>query len=111
MTLGSVGFAAFLEVPTTRLRAKTTSLGNMSISLIQWVIGFTFPYLFNPDAANLGGRVGFIYGAMTALVAVLHFFLLPETKDRTAAEIDILFQRGVKPRKFSEEKVDLATEG
>jgi SP family general alpha glucoside:H+ symporter-like MFS transporter len=111
MTLGSVGFAAFLEVPTTRLRAKTTSLGNMSISLIQWVIGFTFPYLFNPDAANLGGRVGFIYGVMTAMVAVGHFFLLPETKDRTAAEIDILFQRGTKPREFSEEKVDLATEG
>lgn len=57
MTLGSVGFAAFLEVPTTRLRAKTTSLGNMSISLIQWVIGFTFPYLFNPDAANLGDEL------------------------------------------------------
>lgn len=110
MTLGSVGFPAFLEVPTTRLRAKTTSLGNMSISLIQWVIGFTFPYLFNPDAANLGGRVGFIYGAMTAMVAVGHFFLLPETKDRTAAEIDILFQRGVKPRDFKKHRVDLLAE-
>jgi hypothetical protein len=73
----------------------------MAISLVQWVIGFTFPYMFNPDAGNLGGRVGFVFGAMTLVVALGHFIWLPETKDRSPREIDLLFEQNVNVRHFA----------
>jgi SP family general alpha glucoside:H+ symporter-like MFS transporter len=38
------------------------------------------------------------------------YFRLPETKDRTFAEIDILFMNGVSARDFPKTKVDLANQ-
>ncbi|CAK7237842.1 hypothetical protein SBRCBS47491_010170 [Sporothrix bragantina] len=82
----------------------------MSLSVTQWVIGFTFPYLFNPDAANLGGRVGFIYAGVTLVGFVLSFLFMPETKNRSVAELDALFASGVAPRNFSKYVVEFDEE-
>lgn len=56
--------------------------------------------MFNPDAGNLGGKVGFIFGGTTFIGFVGCWFLLPETKDRTSAELDELYARDIKPRHF-----------
>lgn len=42
----------------------------------------------------------FFWGALYFLTTVWGFFRLPETKDRTFEEMDIMFQRGVPSRKF-----------
>lgn len=68
--------------------------------VIQWLVGFVFPYMFNPDAGNLGGKVGFIFGVTTMIGFIGCWFWLPETKDRTVAELDELYAAGVKPRHF-----------
>ncbi|WAO92370.1 MFS domain-containing protein [Fusarium falciforme] len=107
LTIGTIGFTIVAEVPALRLRSRTQALANISLSLIQWVIGFTFPYLFNPDAANLGGRVGFIYGGLTFLGFLLGYIYIPETRKRGVDELDVLFREGVKPRHFSKANIQV----
>jgi hypothetical protein len=56
--------------------------------------------MFNPDAGNLGGKVGFIFGATTFIGFAGCWLWLPETKNRTVAELDDLYAAKVKPRYF-----------
>ena len=68
--------------------------------LFTWLVSFTFPYLFDADAADLGARVGFLYGALTLAAVVWVWFLLPETAGRSLEEIHTLFNDRVPARKF-----------
>jgi hypothetical protein len=63
--------------------------------------------MFNPDAGNLGGKVGFVFGATTFVGFIGCWLWLPETKNRTAAEIDELFERGVNVRHFDKAQTGL----
>lgn len=45
----------------------------------------------NPDEANLGGYVGFIFGGLAFAGTVWSYFFIPETKGRTVDEWVILF--------------------
>jgi MFS transporter, SP family, sugar:H+ symporter len=58
------------------------------------------PYLINADYANLGGKLGYIYGAINILVLVGVFFFIPELKFRSLEEVDQFFESGVALRKF-----------
>lgn len=49
---------------------------------------------------------GFFYAGLTALLAVFMFFMLPECKGRTYAELDVLFENKVSARKFHKINVD-----
>ncbi|CAK7225850.1 hypothetical protein SEUCBS140593_006043 [Sporothrix eucalyptigena] len=109
-TVGTVGFPLLLEVPALRMRARTQAVANISLSITQWVIGFTFPYLFNPDAANLSGKVGFIYAGLTFIGFILSFLYMPETKNRSVAELDALFASDISPRNFSKYTVEFDDE-
>ena len=61
-TIGATAFTILTEVSTSRLRVKTIAIGIavQNSWYIMW--SFVLPYLFNPDKANLGGKVGFIFG-------------------------------------------------
>ncbi|KAH7161520.1 general substrate transporter [Dactylonectria macrodidyma] len=111
LTVGTIGFNIVTEVPALRVRSRTQALANISLTVIQWVIGFSFPYLFNPDAANLGGKVGFIYGGVTFLGFLLGYLYIPETRKRSVDELDELFREGVKPRHFAKTTVNVRTQG
>ena len=52
---------------------------------------FVIPYLFNPNQANLGARVTFIFGAFAVLSTVYLWLCQPETSGRSFAELDELF--------------------
>jgi len=58
------------------------------------------PYLVNPDKADLKGKVGFIFGGLSAMATVWSFLYIPELKGRTFDEIDHMFQNKVNPRKM-----------
>lgn len=61
-TIGATGFTILTEVSTSRLRVKTIAIGIATQSSWYVMWSFVLPYLFNPDKANLGGKVGFIFG-------------------------------------------------
>jgi SP family general alpha glucoside:H+ symporter-like MFS transporter len=52
---------------------------------------FVIPYLFNPDQADLGARVTFIFGAFAVLSTVYLWLFQPETSGRSFAELDEMF--------------------
>ena len=53
------------------------------------------PYLLNAPYANLQSKVGFIYGSCSALAALFVFMFIPELKNRSFEEVDILFYERV----------------
>jgi hypothetical protein len=68
--------------------------------LTTFLTSFTTPYLINADYANLGGKLGYVYGAINVLVVIGVFFIIPELKGRSLEEINQLFASGAPLRQF-----------
>lgn len=64
----------------------------------------------NPTEWNLKGYTGFIWGATTFLTLVWAYFRLPESKDRSFNEMDILFAKKLRAKDFSKQEVDAFNE-
>ncbi|EXJ87938.1 hypothetical protein A1O1_04865 [Capronia coronata CBS 617.96] len=99
-TIGATAFTIMTETATPRLRAKTASMAFVSQSALFTMWGFVLPYLFNPDKANLGARVAFIFGGLSVLCLVYLWFYQPETAGLSYEEMDELFIKRVPARKF-----------
>ncbi|KIW68090.1 hypothetical protein PV04_04058 [Phialophora macrospora] len=104
-TIGATAFTIMTEIPTARLRAKTVSLsvGLQSALFTMW--GFVLPYLFNPDKANLGAKVTFIFGALSVLSIVYLWLYQPESAGLSYERLDELFIGRVKAKMFQEKDV------
>jgi SP family general alpha glucoside:H+ symporter-like MFS transporter len=106
LSAGQLGWALPAEIGSTRLRQKTVCLAR-NVSNISGVIGGTLEnYFMNPEAWDLKGYTGFVWGGCAWLVFIWAYFRLPETKDRTFHELDILFAKEVPARKFATTDVD-----
>lgn len=44
-----------------------------------WIISFATPYMINPDAGNLGAKVGFIFAGFGVPLCIIFYFAIPET--------------------------------
>jgi SP family general alpha glucoside:H+ symporter-like MFS transporter len=60
----------------------------------------------DPTAWNWGAKTGMFYFGFCLLWVIWIFFFLPETKDRSFAEIDYLFKKKTPARKFRTATVD-----
>jgi len=89
------------EISVGRNRGKLMSFSTGSNWFFNWMVSFTFPYLYGADQANLGPKIGFIYGALMILASVWIYFLLPETAGRSLEEIEEMFEAHVPARRFS----------
>lgn len=67
---------------------------------------FVIPYLFNPDQANLGARVAFIFGAFAVVSTIYLWSCQPETSGRSFAELDEMFVKKVPARGFKVYKTE-----
>lgn len=88
------------ELATGRNRGKLMSVSTASNWFWNWLVSFTFPYLFNPRSGDLGAKIGFIYGALMTTACLWIFFFLPETAQRSLEQIDEMLEKGVPARKF-----------
>jgi hypothetical protein len=57
--------------------------------------GFIVPYIINPDAANLGAKIAYIFFGMGVIFSILLYLYIPETKglsfeDVTPTEIVLI---------------------
>jgi MFS family permease len=89
-------YAILGETSSVRLRSKSQALGSLSGSLSGIAMNAGLPYLYNPDAANMGAKTGFLFTTLSAIGAVLMYLFVPELKGKSALEIDHLFEKGVK---------------
>lgn len=100
VTIGAAAFTVLTEVSTSRLRAKTIAIGLATQGCFNILWSFVLPYLFNPDKANLGGKVGFIFGGLCFPCIAFLWWYLPETRGRSYEELDEMFTKRIPARMF-----------
>nr|RBQ99280.1 hypothetical protein FVER53263_00101 [Fusarium verticillioides] len=86
------------EIPSPRLRDKTAMAAFTVQNLTNFVTTFTVPYLTDAGYANLGAKIGFIYGALGLAGCVWAFFYYPELEGRSLEEIDLMFIENIPAR-------------
>lgn len=111
VTIGATAYTVLIELATARLRAKTIAIGLALQSCISLMWNFTLPYLFNPDKANLGGKLGFIFGALSLPCIAFLWWYQPETKGRTYEELDEMFVQKIPARKFKTHQTEAEIKG
>lgn len=103
---------ASVEMHSVSLR--TFGQANTTIFYGAFAFGATFwtPYMLDSDYGDMGANVGYFYAGVTAVIAVLIYFLVPETAGLTLEQIDGIFNSGTKAWKtsISKNKV-IATKG
>ena len=62
--------------------------------------------MVNPTEWNLKGKTAFVWAGTAALTAMWAVLRLPETKDRTYEELDVLFEQHVRAPHFKKTSVD-----
>ncbi|GKT41189.1 MFS transporter fmqE [Colletotrichum spaethianum] len=88
------------ETSALHLRSKAQGIGWFTAGANNAIFGFVLPYMFNPDKGNLKAKTGFVFAGLCALGLVVSFFLVPEMKGRTPAEIDRMFESRLPARQF-----------
>ncbi|OBT53851.1 hypothetical protein VE04_07375 [Pseudogymnoascus sp. 24MN13] len=109
-TCGPVIYTVVTEIPSSYLRSKSVSLARATYNVNVIIYGQLMPRTTQKAWWNWGAKSGFFYGGIMCIGIIWGYFRLPETKDRTFAEIDILFMNGVSARDFPKTKVDLANQ-
>ncbi|KAG8631944.1 hypothetical protein KVT40_001084 [Elsinoe batatas] len=110
VSIGSTAFALLSETSTSRLRVKTIAIGNAVSQSINIMWQFTIPFMFNPDKANLGAKIAFIFGGLCFFCLVYLWFYQPDTTGRSYQELDEMFTKGIPASKFKTYRTDAQVE-
>ncbi|KAF2712542.1 general alpha-glucoside permease [Pleomassaria siparia CBS 279.74] len=111
-SIGPVVYTIVSEVPSSRLRAKSIILARNAYNAIN--VAFVNVVAFrqlSPLAWNWGPKAAFFWAGSNALFSVYIFFRMPETKGRTYAELDILFENKIAARQFAKTRIETLVEG
>ncbi|OKL57255.1 hypothetical protein UA08_07421 [Talaromyces atroroseus] len=109
ITVGPACYPIVAETPSGRLRYKTIVIGRFVYNLANIFNNSVTPRMIDADSWNWGAKTGLFYAGTNLLCNIWCWFRLPETKDRTFGEIDLLFENNVPARKFKYTKVDQFT--
>ncbi|KAH7110569.1 major facilitator superfamily domain-containing protein [Dendryphion nanum] len=93
-------FAVAAETSSLQLRARTQGIGWTVSAFTTAASGIALPYIFNPDQGNLRGKVGFTYVGACLVGVVITWYVVPDMKGRSVAEIDRMFELEVPARRF-----------
>jgi MFS transporter, SP family, general alpha glucoside:H+ symporter len=105
-SVGPVCYAIVSETPSTRLKIKTVVLARNVYNVGSIFNNIVVPRMLSPTDWNWAGMTGFFFAGVTFVLAAFMFFMLPEYKDRSYAELDVLFENRVSARKFHHTNVD-----
>ncbi|RHZ50361.1 hypothetical protein CDV55_100157 [Aspergillus turcosus] len=111
MTIGPICYVLVAEIPSTRLRVKTTVLARVAYNLAGVLINWMTPHMLSPDSWNWKGKSCFFFAGTTFLCFVWCYWRLPETFGLSYLEIDILFEKKAKTSKFRELQNNLRNRG
>ncbi|OOF91470.1 hypothetical protein ASPCADRAFT_518674 [Aspergillus carbonarius ITEM 5010] len=100
LSLGPICYVLLAEVSSARLRGLTIALATVSCYVWSVVFAVAIPYAMNEDEGNWRGKLGFLFAGTSALCTGYCFWWLPETRGRTFAELDVLFERRIPSRQF-----------
>lgn len=100
LTVGPLCYCIVAEIPSVRLRAKSIIIARNLYNVSGIILSVLTPYMLNPGAWNWLAKVGFFWSGFTIVCALWCYFELPETKDKSFADIDYLFHQHIKARDF-----------
>jgi SP family general alpha glucoside:H+ symporter-like MFS transporter len=103
-----VTFVLVSEIPSTLLRTKSIVIARNIYMVTSIFTNTITPYMINPTAWDWGALTGFWWAGASLIGLTFTFFMIPESKGRTTAEMDILFEQRTHVRKFKGAKVDFA---
>ncbi|OAR02320.1 hypothetical protein LLEC1_00443 [Akanthomyces lecanii] len=106
-SLGPVSYTIIAETSSVRLRALSTGVGRAAYYVAEIPMIYLASQLLNPTGWNLAGKCGYVWGGTALVCLVSAYFGLPELKDRSYREADILFHRKVSARKFKSTVIDV----
>ncbi|KAL4910282.1 hypothetical protein BDW74DRAFT_186362 [Aspergillus multicolor] len=95
------------ETSSVRLRPLTTGIGRGAYYLVNIPCIFLSSYMLNDDKWHLGGKSGYVWAGTAFICTAAAWLWVPEMKDRSYREIDILFRRKVPARKWKGTVVDI----
>lgn len=110
-TIGPICYTLVAEIPSTRLRVKTVVVARIAYNLVGLCINLLMPRMLNPTAWNWKGKTCFFWAGTTLIMLGWAWWRLPEPEGLTYLEMDILFQKRAKARKFREFRVCLEGSG
>lgn len=61
----------------------------------QFAVSYSLPYLMDAGYADLGSKVGFIYGSIAGAVVFWAVFFLPELRKRSLEEVEEMWEAKV----------------
>ncbi|RHZ58053.1 hypothetical protein CDV55_105909 [Aspergillus turcosus] len=97
---GATGWGYIGEISSQRLRPYTAGFGAATTCMVGVVMNVLVPYMTNANEWNWNLKTGWFYAGVGFPFALGMWFLIPETAGRSAAELDELFERKIKPWRF-----------
>ena len=55
----------------------------------------------NKQYANLGSKIGYIFGSTAICAMIFTYYCVPETKGKSLEDLDVLFVQGVPIQQFN----------
>ncbi|KAJ5984667.1 general substrate transporter [Penicillium waksmanii] len=105
---GATGWGYIGEVSSQRLRPYTAGFAAAVTCVAGVMMNVLIPYMTNSNKWNWGLKTGWFYFGVGLPFVVGMWLLIPETSGRSAAELDELFERKIKPWRFH--KTETATQ-
>lgn len=105
-TIGPVTYSIVSEMSSTRLKAKTIVLARAGYNTSNIAVNILTNYQLGEFEWNWGARAAYFWAGTCFCICVWVYFRLPEPKNRTYGELDMLFEQKVSARKFAQTKVD-----
>lgn len=106
-TIGPVCYSIVAETPSTRMKAATNSIARGTYIAVSIGNLFLVPNLLEdkPSGWGLGARAALLWAGTSAICMFWAYFRLPEMKDRSPAEVDVMFERKVPARDWAKTKL------
>jgi hypothetical protein len=92
------------ETSSLRLRSKTQGLTWIGGGAVKCAFDLSIPYVYNPDAANLGSKTAFVFFGTALLGLGITWLTVPELKGRSPVDIDRLFEQRLPAWRFAHYK-------
>ncbi|WAO91569.1 MFS domain-containing protein [Fusarium falciforme] len=102
----NMGYAITSEVSSGRMRVKNNAFVHVGSHLTGFALSYAVPYMYNPDAGNLGLRMGLIWGSFSVIFVIWSFVFIPDVTGLSFYQIDQLFESRGPVRKFHQAKFD-----
>lgn len=106
-TVGPMTYCMVAELPANAVRNQTIVVARGLYNVAAVIVSVISPYMMNPTAWNWKAKSGFFWAGFVFVTTIWCYFELPETKGRTFAELDQLFEDKVPARRFKDTEVDV----